>query len=38
MEKFPIERLSLLDMSGHPATLRGYFQNYALLIFLRHLA
>jgi hypothetical protein len=38
MEKFPIDSLSLLDMSGHPAALRSYFQNYALLIFLRHLA
>jgi hypothetical protein len=38
MERVPIDRLSLLDMSGHPAALRSYFQDYALLIFLRHLA
>jgi hypothetical protein len=38
MEKFPIDRLSLLDMRGRPAALRNYFQKYALLIFLRHLA
>jgi hypothetical protein len=37
-EKVAIEELWFLDLYGKPVTLRPYFQNHLLLIFLRHLA
>lgn len=38
MERVAIDRLQLLDLSGNPVLLKSYFQDYVLLIFLRHLA
>jgi hypothetical protein len=38
MEKVDFEQLRLLDLAGGPVDLTAHFQNYLLLIFLRHLA
>ena len=38
MEKVSFGDLGLVDLHGRPARLQDYFQEYALLIFLRHLA
>jgi hypothetical protein len=38
MEKVALERLELVDLQGRPVNLQNYFQDYSLLIFLRHLA
>jgi hypothetical protein len=38
MEKVAIDQLELVDLQGRQAKLQDYFQKYALLIFLRHLA
>jgi hypothetical protein len=38
MEKVALAELRLLDLRGDPVRLRNYFQEYLLLIFLRHLA
>jgi hypothetical protein len=38
MEKVALDELRLLDLRGNPVTLRNYFQERLLLIFLRHLA
>jgi hypothetical protein len=38
MEKVAIDRLELVDLQGHSVNLQDYFQEYSLLIFLRHLA
>jgi len=38
MEKIAFEHLRLLDLAGEPVDLATYFENYLLLIFLRHLA
>jgi len=38
MEKIAVDQLPLLDLHGQPFNLRGHFQQYLLLIFLRHLA
>jgi hypothetical protein len=38
MEKIAIGRLELVDLQGRPVNLQNYFQEYLLLIFLRHLA
>jgi hypothetical protein len=38
MEKVAIHQLELVDLQGGPVKLQAYFNNYALLIFLRHLA
>jgi hypothetical protein len=38
MEKLAIGRLELVDLEGRPVNLEDYFQEYSLLIFLRHLA
>jgi hypothetical protein len=37
-EQVSIDRLALLDLSGNPVSLPQYFDEYLLLIFLRHLA
>jgi peroxiredoxin len=37
-EKIALDELPLLDLQGNPASLTNYFQQYVLLIFLRHLA
>jgi hypothetical protein len=38
MGKIGLDQLPLLDVTGSPVKLSEYFQNYLLLIFLRHLA
>jgi hypothetical protein len=38
MEKVALDRFALLDLSGNPVKLKECFNNYLLLIFLRHLA
>ena len=38
MEKISLERVRLLNLEGEPVELADCFQNYLLLIFLRHLA
>jgi hypothetical protein len=38
MELLAIDQLELRDPAGQPVLLRNFFQNYLLLIFLRHLA
>jgi hypothetical protein len=38
MEKVAIDELKLKDLQGRPVSLQDYFQEYALIIFLRHLA
>ena len=38
MEKIAIDRLALFDLRGNSVTLRDYFDNLLVLIFLRHLA
>ena len=38
MEKVAINELKLKDLQGRPVNLPDYFQEYSLLIFLRHLA
>jgi hypothetical protein len=38
MEKIALDELRLLDLRGNLVTLRNYFQERLLLIFLRHLA
>jgi len=38
MEKVAIDRLELMDLEGRPVHLQDRFKQYALLIFLRHLA
>jgi hypothetical protein len=38
MERVAIDRLMLSDLRGGPVNLQDYFQEYSLLIFLRHLA
>lgn len=38
MEKIDLAQLPLLGLDGNPASLAGQFDNYLLLIFLRHLA
>jgi hypothetical protein len=38
MEKLILSELHLLDLAGGPVDLAAHFQNYLLLIFLRHLA
>jgi peroxiredoxin len=38
MEKVAIDRLELVDLQRHSVNLQDYFQEYSLLIFLRHLA
>jgi len=38
MEKVAIDELKLKDLQGRPVSLQDYFQEYSLVIFLRHLA
>jgi hypothetical protein len=38
MDKVSIDRLRLSDLAGKTVPLSGRFQDFALLIFLRHLA
>lgn len=38
MDKVDLDQLPLLDLAGNPVKLSQWFQNYLLLIFLRHLA
>jgi hypothetical protein len=38
MERVPLDQLPFVDLHGKPAVLSEYFENYVLLIFLRHLA
>jgi hypothetical protein len=38
MEKIDIHELRFYDLHDSAVTIRDYFQNYALLVFLRHLA
>jgi len=38
MDKIAFERLPLVDLWNNPVDLGAYFQNYLLVIFLRHLA
>ena len=38
MKTVRINELSFYDLRGSAVSLKDYFQNYALLIFLRHLA
>ena len=38
METLALAQLPLLDLDGKVAYLAGQFDNYLLLIFLRHLA
>jgi hypothetical protein len=38
MEKVTIDRLELLDLHGNRVALRNQFEEFLLLIFLRHLA
>jgi hypothetical protein len=38
MENVDIEQLPLWDLHGKTIEIGGCFQNYVLLIFLRHLA
>jgi hypothetical protein len=38
IKKIALDELPLVDLQGNPASLRNYFQQHLLLIFLRHLA
>ena len=38
MEKVSVDELKLKDLQGRLVSLQDYFQEYSLLIFLRHLA
>jgi hypothetical protein len=38
IKKITLDELRLVDLQGNPASLRNYFQQHLLLIFLRHLA
>ena len=38
MERVPLDHLAFVDLHGEPAALPAYFEEYLLLIFLRHLA
>jgi hypothetical protein len=38
MEKVAIDQLALVDLQGRRVNLQDYFKQFALLIFLRHLA
>jgi hypothetical protein len=38
MEKVAIGRLELVNLQNRPVNLQDFFQEYLLLIFLRHLA
>ena len=38
IEKIALDELALVDLQGNPASLTNYFEQYVLLIFLRHLA
>ena len=38
MEKVAIDELKLKDLHGRLVSLQDYFQEYSLVIFLRHLA
>jgi hypothetical protein len=38
MEKIELAQLPLLDLAGKRSNLAGQFDEYLLLIFLRHLA
>ena len=38
VENISLEQLPLLDLNGRPVNLAEQFDNYLLLIFLRHLA
>jgi hypothetical protein len=38
MEKVAIGQLELADLQGRPVSLQNFVKEYALLIFLRHLA
>ena len=38
MERVPLDHLAFVDLHGEPAALPAYFEDYLLLIFLRHLA
>jgi hypothetical protein len=38
METIAIDRLPLLDLQGNPTLLTAHFNEYMLVIFLRHLA
>jgi hypothetical protein len=38
MEKVALDQLGLKDLHGRPVNLQDYFQEYSLVIFLRHLA
>jgi len=38
METIAIDQLPLLDLQGKPTLLTAHFNEYALVIFLRHLA
>ena len=38
MDTIDFDRLPLVDLQGKPVDLRAYFDQYLLLIFLRHLA
>ena len=38
VENISLEQLPLLDLDGKPVNLAEQFDNYLLLIFLRHLA
>ena len=38
MERVSLDHLAFVDLHGEPAALPAYFEDYLLLIFLRHLA
>jgi hypothetical protein len=38
MERVALDHLPFVDLHGELAALSEYFENYLLLIFLRHLA
>jgi hypothetical protein len=38
MERVSLDHLAFVDLHGAPAALPKYFEDYLLLIFLRHLA
>jgi hypothetical protein len=38
MTKVNIDELEFYDLRGNRVAISHYFQNYALLVFLRHLA
>jgi hypothetical protein len=38
MNKVAFDQVPVLDLAGNPVNLSRHFQDYLLLIFLRHLA